>query len=222
MTIAASTMPATVVSLPSGTQLPTGASGLSGGAQTLSEANFFQLLTAQLEHQDPMNPMTGDQFAAELAEFSTASGVQNLQTSSTGQQAVSLVGHSVAVTGNSLTLGQSGTATGAFNLSAAANDVKVTITDATGKTVNTLDLGPMAAGIQTFSWNGAAADGSTAPAGTYAFTLAAAGTNGATVAATPYAVVPVTAVVLGGQNGPVLELSGGLAPVALSAVQQVF
>jgi hypothetical protein len=42
------------------------------------------------------------------------------------------------------------------------------------------------------------------------------------VAALPYAVVPVTAVVLGGQNGPMLDVGGGLAPVALSAVQQVF
>jgi hypothetical protein len=34
--------------------------------------------------------------------------------------------------------------------------------------------------------------------------------------------VPVTSVVLGGQSGPMLDLGGGLAPVALSAVQEVF
>lgn len=65
-------MPATVTNLPAGTQLPAGANGISGAGQTLNEANFFQLLTAQLEHQDPLNPMSGDQFAAELAQFSTA------------------------------------------------------------------------------------------------------------------------------------------------------
>ncbi|HJU19973.1 MAG TPA: flagellar hook capping FlgD N-terminal domain-containing protein [Stellaceae bacterium] len=215
MITAASAMPASVATLPAGTQLPTGASGVSGG-QTLSENNFFQLLTAQLENQDPLNPMTNDQFAAELAQFSTANGVQNLDASFSGQQAVALVGHNVAVGGNALVLGASGNATGAFNLSAAAKDVAVTITDASGKQVATLDLGAMAAGTQTFSW-----DGKGASPGTYQFNIRAVGAAGNSVAATPYAVVPVTAAILGGQNGPMLDLGGGLAPVALGAVQQV-
>jgi len=222
MTSAASAMPATVTALPPGTQLPTNASGLSGTGQTLSENDFFQLLTAQLEHQDPLNPMSGDQFAAELAQFSTASGVQNLQTSLSGQQAVGLVGHNVAVSGRTLVLGQSGATTGAFDLSAAANNVAVTITDTTGKTLASLNLGAMPAGTQTFSWNGAGTNGSRLAPGTYSFNVTAVGANGAAVSATPYAVVPVTAVSLGGQGGPLLDVGGGLAPLPLSAVQQVF
>jgi flagellar basal-body rod modification protein FlgD len=221
MTSAASAMPATVTGLPTGTQLPTNANGLSGAGQTLNEANFFQLLTAQLEHQDPLNPMSGDQFAAELAQFSTASGVQNLQTNVSGQEAVGLVGHKIAVAGNTLVLGQSGAATGAFNLSAAAKSVTVAVTDATGKTVASLNLGAMPAGTQTFSWKGAGANGSTLAPGNYAFSITAAGASGAAVSATPYAVVPVTGVGLGGHSGPVLDVGGGLAPVPLSAVQQV-
>ena len=112
MTSTASSMPATVTALPVGTQLPTSASSVSGAGQTLNQNDFFQLLTAQLEHQDPLNPMTGDQFAAELAQFSTANGVQSLQTSESAQAAVGLVGHSVAVDGNALLLGQSGATTG--------------------------------------------------------------------------------------------------------------
>jgi len=222
MTSAASAMPATVTVLPPGTQLPTSANGISGTGQTLNQADFFQLLTAQLEHQDPLNPITGDQFAAELAQFSTASGVQNLQTSLSGQQAVGLVGHNVAVNGNTLLLGQSGSSTGAFNLSGAANNVAVTITDPTGKAVASLNLGPIAAGSQTFSWNGTGTNGSKLASGTYSFSVSAAGANGAAVPATPYAVAPVTGVALGGQNGQMLDLGGGLAPVAVSAVQQVF
>ena len=52
--------------------------------------------------------------------------------------------------------------------------------------------------------------------------MTATGANGAAVTATPYAVVPVTGVGLGGQSGPMLDVGGGLAPVPLSAVQQVF
>jgi flagellar basal-body rod modification protein FlgD len=223
MITAASAMPATVTALPMGSQVPTSASGVSASGQTLNQNDFLQLLTAQLENQDPLDPLTSADFAAELAEFSTATGVQNLETSLAGQAAVGLVGHNVAVSGNALVLGQNGaTATGSFNLSAAAANVAVTITNAAGQTVASLSLGPMAAGTQTFSWNGAGTNGSTLPAGTYSFRVSAAGANGAAVSATPYAVVPVTGVALGGQSGPLLDLGGGLAPVPVSAVQQVF
>src|SRR5262250_727124 len=135
MTIAASAMPATFTALASGSQVPTNASSPSSSAQLLNENNFLQLLTAQLEHQDPLNPMTGDQFAVELAQFSTATGVQNLQTSLGAQAAIGLVGHNIAVSGNSLLLGQGGSATGSFSLSGTAKNVIVTITDASGKGV---------------------------------------------------------------------------------------
>jgi len=223
MITAASAMPATVTVLPSGTQLPTNSSGVSGTGQTLNESDFLQLLTAQLEHQDPLDPLTGSEFASELAQFSTATGVQNLETSESGQAAVGLVGHNVAVSGNSLVLGQSGgTTTGSFNLSAAAQNVAVTITNTAGQPVANLSLGAMAAGNQSFSWNGAGSNGSTLPPGTYSFSVSAVGNTGAAVSATPYALVPVTGVALGGQNGPMLDLGGGLAPVPVSAVQQVF
>ncbi|HEY2540333.1 MAG TPA: FlgD immunoglobulin-like domain containing protein [Stellaceae bacterium] len=222
MTTAVSAMPASVVALPPGTQLPTSANGLSGTGQTLNENDFLQLLTAQLEHQDPLDPTNADQFASELAEFSTATGVQNLEASSSGQQALGLVGQNVAVSGNTLQLGQSGGATGAYNLSSAASNVAVAITDPAGNRVASLNLGAMSAGTQSFSWNGTGANGAALAPGTYSFRVSAVGASGAAVAATPYAVVPVTGVGLGGQSGPMLDVGGGLAPVPLSAVQQVF
>jgi flagellar basal-body rod modification protein FlgD len=222
MTTAASAMPANVVALPPGTQLPGNSNGLSGTGQTLNENDFLQLLTAQLEHQDPLDPTNADQFASELAEFSTATGVQNLEASSSGQQALGLVGQNVAVSGNTLQLGQSGGATGAYNLKSAASNVAVTITDPAGNRVASLNLGAMPAGTQSFSWNGTGVKGTALAPGTYSFRLSAVGANGAAVAATPYAVVPVTGVGLGGQSGPTLDVGGGLAPVPLSAVQQVF
>ena len=222
MITAASAMPATVITLPAGTQVPTNSSGVNTTSPTLTQNDFLQLLTAQLEHQDPLNPLTGAEFAAELAQFSTATGIQNLETSMGGQAAVGLVGHNVAVDGNSLLLSQNGPTTGGFNLSALAKNVSVTITNASGQTVASLNLGPMAAGSQTFSWDGTGANGSKQPPGTYGVRVSAVGANGAAVSATPYAVVPVTGVTLGGLNGPLIELGGGLAPVPVSAVQQVF
>jgi flagellar basal-body rod modification protein FlgD len=221
MTSVASMMPATAVALPTGTQLPTGATGLSSNGQMLGQNQFLQLLTAQLENQDPLDPTNADAFASELAEFTTATGVQGLETSATGQQAVGLVGQNVAVNGDSLTLATSGPATGAFNLSAAASDVTAVITNAAGNAIASVDLGAMPAGAQSFSWNGTGTNGVPAPPGNYTFSIAAIGSNGAAVPATTYAVAPVTGVGLGGQSVPMIELGGGLGSVPLSSVQQV-
>jgi flagellar basal-body rod modification protein FlgD len=228
MTAAASMMAANIVNLPPGTQLPRAAQNGSGlaTASTLNESDFLTLLTTQLKHQDPLNPQNPSDFAAELAQFSTASGVANLNTAlgtGSAMQAATLVGRNVAVAGNELVLAAGGKAAGAFNLSSAAKDVVVTVGKGDGSVMATLDLGPMAAGTQNFAWDGKGADGKAAPAGTYFYSIkAASGTTGAKVTATPYAVVPVTSVVLGGQSGPTLDLGGGLSPVPLSAVQQVF
>jgi flagellar basal-body rod modification protein FlgD len=221
------TVPATVTTLTQGTQLPASTQATTAAANTtLTENNFLQLLTAQLEDQDPLNPVSPSDFAAELAQFSTATGVQNLNTTMTqtsGTQAASLVGQNVAVPGNALILGSGGTATGAFSLSGAATDVKVAIANASGGIIGVIDLGAMSAGNQDFTWNGQSIGGTALAAGTYSFNVVPSPSTGANaVQATTYAVVPVTAVTLGGTNGTTLDLGGGLAPVALSAVQQVF
>lgn len=228
MTVAASMMAANVVNLPAGTQLRSAQSSApaTGLASSLTENDFLTLLTTQLQHQDPLNPQNPSDFAAELAQFSTASGVANLSSAfgaGAAMQAAGLVGKNVAVSGNALVLGSSGSAAGAFNLSSAAKDVAVTIANAAGNVVATVDLGPLGAGNQNFTWDGKAADGSTLPTGSYSYAVKPTpASSGAKVTATPYAVVPVTSVVLGGASGPTLDLGGGLSPVPLSAVQQVF
>jgi flagellar basal-body rod modification protein FlgD len=223
--LAVSTMPTNVVSLPSGDQLPANPNGTSAANATLNENNFFQLLTAQLENQDPLNPESASDFAAELAQFSTAIGVQQLQSSQSSYgnlQLSGLVGKNVAVTGNSMTLQSGGSAIGAFNLATAASNVLVTIADSLGNTVQVLNLGAMPAGTQGFTWNGQNTDGTAMAAGNYQFQVSATDASGAVVTTTSYAVAPVTGVNVGGTNGPTIDLGDGLAPVGLSGIQQVF
>jgi flagellar basal-body rod modification protein FlgD len=224
-------VPATVTTLTQGSQLPasvqaSNSAATSGSNTTLTENNFLQLLTAQLEDQDPLNPVSPSDFAAELAQFSTATGVQSLNTTITqtsGMQAASLVGQNVAVPGNALILGSSGTATGAFSLSGASSNVQVAVTNSSGSVVDVINLGAMGAGNNNFTWNGQSSAGTALTAGTYSFNVIPSTPSGATtVTATSYAVVPVTSVVLGGANGTTLNVGGGIAPVALSAVQQVY
>lgn len=220
------TVAATVTALTQGTQISASTQAANTASTTLTENNFLQLLTAQLEDQDPLNPQSPSDFAAELAQFSTATGVQSLNTTvtqSSGMTASGLIGHNVAVAGNALILGSGGTATGAFSLSGASTDVKVAVSNSSGSVVSVIDLGALSAGQQNFTWNGETSGGTALSAGTYSFNVtpsAATGTNAVT--ATTYSVVPVTAVTLGGTGGTLLDLGDGVAPVALSAVQQVF
>jgi flagellar basal-body rod modification protein FlgD len=229
-----SAMPVNITQLPTGTQLPSasGSPSGSGSNTTLTQNDFFRLMTTQLESQDPLNPMNSDQYASELAAFSTANGVEQLKTtvngigqqlsSAAGVQASNLVGHNVAVSGDLLAYSGSGTTQGAFNLSSAAADVTVTVKDASGAQVASIDLGPMNAGTQNFTWNGSETGGGTAAAGGYTFQVNALDSKGNAITATPYTVVPVAGVTLGGQNGPTINLADGLGSVTLNQVYQIY
>lgn len=74
----------------------------SPASSTLNQDDFLKLLTAQLKHQDPLNPVDSTNFTSQLAQFSTLSGVQQLNTSTQQMlqlqqisQGVSLVGKTV-------------------------------------------------------------------------------------------------------------------------------
>ena len=77
-------------------------SALAG--QTLDQKDFLKLLVAQLSSQDPMNPVSNTDFAAQMAQFSTLQTTQTIQTNLEGLessqaviQANSLIGRTVQV-----------------------------------------------------------------------------------------------------------------------------
>lgn len=60
----------------------------SKGAMSLGQADFLTLLVTQLKNQDPLSPLENDAFVAQLAQFSTVSGItemnQSLKTMAAG------------------------------------------------------------------------------------------------------------------------------------------
>ena len=209
----------------------TGSSSSSGasGSSALGSANtFYNLLVTQLTNQDPLNPMSNTDLSAQLAQFSTASGVQAMQqslaalTSQLAQtqslQAASLVGHNVVFDDNTLSLGASGGSAGGFTLASGAQDVQVQISNAAGQVVNTLDLGSMAAGVQSFKWNGNDAAGAPAGPGSYTFAVQATDANGASVGAAPFGSGQVVSVMLNGGSSPTLQIQGQNGSIPLSGV----
>jgi len=126
-----------------------------------TQDRFLKLLIAQMQNQDPMNPMDNAQVTSQMAQIQTVTGVgtlnQSIQALSSqfGQmqalQSVSLVGRDVTVPGNQLHM--TGTAgEGAYELDSAADAVKLEVMTAAGTVLETVQLGAQGAGRQSFSW----------------------------------------------------------------------
>lgn len=180
----------------SGAKSSTGSSSLTGSNASDLQSSFLTLLVAQLKNQDPTNPMQNNELTTQLAQISTVSGIEKLNTtlgSVSGQidnsqslQAASLIGHGVMIpgttilAGTSTTEGNTTTTTTPFGveLQQAADKVTATITDATGAVVRTIDIGELKAGVHTFTWDGSLADGTKAPNGSYKVAISAS--NGST------------------------------------------
>jgi flagellar basal-body rod modification protein FlgD len=141
-----------------------GKTSSSAATDTVSATDrFLKLLVTQMQNQDPLNPMDNAQVTSQMAQISTVSGIQDLNTTVSGLnaqftqlqavQGASLVGHDVTLQGNRLdTSTTDGSGLGGFELSSAASSVKVTVKDGSSRIVDTLDLGAQPAGMNGFAW----------------------------------------------------------------------
>ena len=208
---------------------PTSAGALAGteSAATLQN-NFMTLLVTQMQNQDPLNPMDNSQVTSQMAQLSTVSGIGQMNSTlsslvsslqaSQSMQAANLIGKSVVVPGNAITL-SSGAGQFGVQLSQAASNVQAVISDSSGNVVDTMNLGSLAAGAQAINWDGKTTAGTTAPDGQYTFTVTAA--NGSSsVAATALSVGQVSSVSNSATAGTQLNFSN-LAPTSYSNVLQI-
>jgi flagellar basal-body rod modification protein FlgD len=165
-----------------------------------AQDRFLKLLVAQLNNQDPMNPLDNAQMTSQIAQINTVTGIQQLNDTVKGLvsqfsaqqmlQGSAMVGRQVMAEGNTLSVDSaSGQATGAFDLAASAASVKVQVLDAAGKELGTVDMGALPAGRYNFAWDASQYQGDSAPR----FKVLAA--NGETsVASTALMIDKVTAV----------------------------
>ena len=156
-------MNASVSSLNSST--PASANTASSSAQSGAEMQdrFLKLLVAQLNNQDPMNPMDNAQMTSQMAQINTVTGIQKMQQSielMTGQmqasqslQGLQMINRGVLVSGDRLSVQASGESRGAFELATRADQVQLEVFNAAGQKMGNKDLGPMNAGRQDFAIN---------------------------------------------------------------------
>ena len=199
--------------------------------QTLGQEQFLKLLTTQLTHQDPMKPMENGEFLGQMAQFSTVSGIQELQASfkdfassiSSDQalQAASLVGRYVSAPSQQALLSAGGSVTGDFELPSSSPNVKVSIVNPqTGETIREINLGAQPSGSSTFTWDGMDKNGQFVNPGIYDI-RAQADIDGSNTALTTYIKSLVKSVSMGsGSKGLQVNLAG-LDPIKFNQIKQI-
>ncbi|MBA53327.1 MAG: flagellar biosynthesis protein FlgD [Pseudomonadales bacterium] len=191
---------------------------------------FMRLLLAQIENQDPLKPTDQTDFVAQLAQFSSLEGIQNLAStvedigsvyrSSQALQATALVGREVLVDGQVGYLEAGGRITGMIEAGQASGDVMMIIKDASGQVVANRDLGNIGSAETPFSWDGKNNQGEVLPDGPYSITIEGtlSGENEALVTSIYSRVNSVS--IVDNQGGMLLNLNG-LGQVESSEIKEV-
>ena len=144
---------------------------------TLTQEDFFSLLTQQLSFQDPSKPADNDQMIAQMTNFTMAEGISNLNskfesltasmTSNSALQASTLVGKQALLESNMLDLNETGVSKGSVVAETPVDQLTLRIEDESGPLVRTIELGAQSAGAIRFEWDGENEDGERLPPGEY-------------------------------------------------------
>jgi flagellar basal-body rod modification protein FlgD len=121
-------------------------------------------MITQIQNQDPFKPMENGDFLAQLAQFGTVSGIQDLQKSfstlssslisNQALQASSLVGRNIDVPSDTFSKIGTNSMSGTVGVHTSASSVTVDILDSSGQVVKTMNLGPQSKGDVKFTWDG--------------------------------------------------------------------
>jgi flagellar basal-body rod modification protein FlgD len=207
----------------------TAAAAAAASVAALSVNDFLTLMTAQLQNQDPTQPLDPSTFVTQLAQFGTVSGIDSMQSSlstlsstllsNQALSSVNLVGHSVLTQASSAQYASGQSMAGAVQAPTGTSGVTVDITNASGTLVQQITLGA-ASGMTSFSWNGSTLGGAQAPSGSYNV-QAIANVNGVSTAAPVYLSGTVSSVSLNPGGSGVTVNTPQLGSISLANVQQV-
>ncbi len=190
---------ANVTNTTNNTSLASQLSSVTSKTTSLGKDDFLKMLVAQLKNQDPLNPMDGTEFAAQLAQFSSLEQLTNMNTQLTNlglYQKTMISTEAVNLLGKEVTVGQGNQFqvegdNGGFSYSLAgdAAQVSISILDESGKEVDRIDAGKQTAGQQNVTWQKG-----TNSNGLYSYKVAAVDANGDDVTVTSMTTGKVTAV----------------------------
>jgi len=197
---------------------------------------FMKLLVTQLKNQDPLNPMDNAAMTSQLAQLSTVTGInkvnatlESLRTDQAASQsltATNLIGKGVLVEGKGVDLTTSTdsagktTSTSVFgiDLASPAESVTISIQDKSGAVVRTMSMKSTDVGTYPITWDGTTDAKTTAPAGSYTFTVKAVSAGKTLTDATPLQLAAVASVSTGSGG---VKLNTSLGQFAMSDIKEV-
>lgn len=189
------------------------------------ENRFLTLLVAQMNNQDPMNPLDNAEVTSQLAQINTVKGIEQLNQTmqlltgrvqnSESMAALGAVGRLALTEGANITL-YDGQAAAGFELPRNVDALTVKIVDAAGNVLHTANLGAQGAGIHTFVWDGMTDSGQAAVNNTYKFEIEAT-SNGKKADVAPLTLGRIDGVIPN-QSEVIFDVAG--KPVALADIRQ--
>ena len=199
-------------------------------ADELGQTEFLELMTAQLKFQDPMKPMENGDFLAQMAQFGTVSGINELNTafstmstalqSNQALQASTMVGRNVLVPGNQSRLSEDGKLSAAVDLEQSSGQVIVNIKDGNGQLVHRMDMGVQQAGLHSIEWNGLNGEGQ--PVGPGLYTVSAEVRQGdQNSEGIMYTAVQVESVTLGKAGQDLTLTVSDLGDISMSQIRKI-
>lgn len=206
----------------------TSSTSISGSSTTIANNfdQFLTLLTTQLRNQNPLDPLDTNQFTSQLVQFAgveqqlktndTLSTLLTLNKAATTTNAVGFIGSTITADGAASQL-KGGVAEWKVTVPRGAT-ANVTIKNAAGTVVQTYSAATLAAGEQTYRWDGRTSVGAKAPDGEYSITIDARDVSGTAVTAQTEVKGVVDGIDLSGST-PLLKI-GGIS-VAIEKVKTV-
>jgi flagellar basal-body rod modification protein FlgD len=193
------------------------------GSDSLGKDDFLKLLMAQLANQDPTAPTDNQAFVAQLAQFSSLEAQQGTNTrldtmitadtASTQTAAVGYIGKVIDYQTSSLDLQAGLSATSQVSLAGPATSVKVSVLDASGTVVRTMQMAAAPAGALGITWDGNDDTGGRQPPGRYSVSVSATNSAGQSVDVSTQGNGEITGVEF--DNGvPKLKVNGSLVQMS--------
>jgi flagellar basal-body rod modification protein FlgD len=192
-----------------------------------TQDRFLKLLVTQMKNQDPLNPMDNAQVTSQMAQLSTVTGIDKLNSTvealsasmlaSQSLSAVSMIGHPVLVAGTQIDLLNS-QADAAVELTQPVDNLMVSISDASGNVVRSLNLGAQQSGLANIQWDGRTDSGDFATDGKYSFSaVSTLGGNKSDATTLSYGMVNSVAQ---SQNGVTVNV-GQLGEISLNSIKKI-
>lgn len=201
----------------------------SAGSNELGKNEFLELMIAQLNNQNPLDPQDNQAFIAQLAQFSSLEEMQKLTAtvdssasqfrSSQALQASAMVGRSVVVPSETAVFDGIRNVSGFVDLPSSASGLTLSVVSNSGELLNQVDMGPQAAGQIPFEWAGRDSSGNILPPGSYQL-KAEARIAGTTESVSTLVSQNVNSVSIAADGTVSLNLSG-LGPVSIGDIRQI-